>query len=351
MAEQYRVSNTYGICIVKRGSRAARSCLLARVMVNIINAANTIPDIWNCEPSSVITAALNASTMRLSLSPSIGHAAILPFDTSVKVNGQWQKVKKANLIVMVRGVKELAMRTNKYRVLNPFMVYFGQEWEENQMTGVGRPVGPIKDKSKVIGYGAYLQLFSGFEATVYKTRLEILAHAQRYSKSWNNERGEFNAKSRWATDFDQMATKTVLKDLIMNHGVIAEEDKAMLDKIADDGGDYIEAETESAPYETIEAPRHTEAENMAALGYTDEPKPAAQPAPVVTAQEYADLLEVQDETEPVEIDYRERHAQLWKQASAKKLITTETAKDWAVKPNMTAEEVAMKCQMIEMALQ
>jgi len=138
------------------------------VMINIINAVNANPDIAKCDPMSVINAGLNAAALKLSLSKSLGQACIVVFDKRVKnKSGEWEtKSSTAELILMARGYKHLAMRTNKYRVLNDFFVYDGQSWEENQLTGIGAPVGAIRDKSKIIGYGAYLLLFTGYEATV-----------------------------------------------------------------------------------------------------------------------------------------------------------------------------------------
>lgn len=203
------------------------------VVVNIVNAANLNPEIYECEPPSVITAALNAATINLSLAPGLGQAAILPFKKNKKVGNEWVTTKRAQLVIMVRGVKELAMRSNKYRVLNPFKVFEGQEVEEDQMTGRMKIIGkPISDK--IIGHGAYLLLVNGYEAFVYWTVEKILEHAKRYSPTWDNQKKEFNSKSRWVTHFDEQCEKTVVKDLIMNHGVISEGDRAMLNKIDDE---------------------------------------------------------------------------------------------------------------------
>ena len=201
------------------------------VMINIINAANMNPQIWDCEPQTVITAALNISAMGLSLAPGIGQACILPFNKNKKIGNDWITEKRAQAVIMLRGVKALAMRTNKYRVLNAFPVYFGQEWIEDQRSGIGKPEGPIKDKKQIIGYGAYLQLYNGYEATVYKTHDEILAHAQQYSPTYDKKAGVFKNGSRWLTHFDEQALKTVMKDLIMNHGEISEKDRAALDTV------------------------------------------------------------------------------------------------------------------------
>jgi len=222
------------------------------VMLNIINAANANPEIYKCEPLSVINAGLNAAALRLSTSPALGQACILPFKKWKKNGNNWEVESiNAQFVPMKRGIRELAMRTNKYRVLNSFCVYEGQEWEENQMTGIGKPVGPIKDKKNVIGYGAYLLLLDGYEATDYMTRAEMMEHVQQYSPSWDKKDSKIRKGSKWETDFDMMAEGVVLKRLIRNKGIISTDDRAKLDAAeygeapqieqAEDA-DFIEAE-------------------------------------------------------------------------------------------------------------
>lgn len=200
------------------------------VMINIFNAAAQNPEIWKCEPMTVVNAALTAATMKLSLSTSLGQACILPFNKSTKVGDGWKTEKRAQLIVMFRGVKEFAMRTNKYRVLNAFPVYEGQTWVEDQMTGIGHPEGNMTKKD-AIGYGAYLELFSGYKATVYMTVEEVTEHAKKFSPTFDKQKGKFSDKSRWVTNFDEQARKTVLKRLIMNKGVISESDRSALEQL------------------------------------------------------------------------------------------------------------------------
>lgn len=200
------------------------------VMINVINAANTNPEIWECDPQTVITSALNAVAMNLSLVPSMGQATILPYKKRRNVNGVWTEEKRAELVPMVRGIKAMAMRTGKYKILNEFKVYQGQEWVEDQMTGLGHIEGkPTSDKT--IGYGAFLRLTNGYEATLYMTSEEVMAHAQKFSPTWNKRDKTFYPNSRWITEFDEQALKTVIKKLIKHKGVISDRDRKLLDQL------------------------------------------------------------------------------------------------------------------------
>ncbi|WDU84563.1 recombinase RecT [Caloramator sp. Dgby_cultured_2] len=72
-----------------------------------------------------------------------------------------------------------------------------------------------KESDKVIGYAAYFQLINGFEKVVYWPIEKVIAHGQRYSKTFNN--------GPWKTNFDEMAKKTVLKNTLSKWGILSIE--------------------------------------------------------------------------------------------------------------------------------
>jgi recombination protein RecT len=202
------------------------------VMINIFNAAAQNLDIWNCEPMSVINAALTAAALDLSLSPALGLACILPFKKWKKNGGDWEVESiRASFVPMKRGLKDLAMRTDKYRVLNSFTLCEGQIWVEDQVTGLGHIEGNWNRKAKSTGYGAYLELFNGYKATDYMSHEEIMEHVVRFSPSWDKKKKEIKPGTKWATDFDMMAEGVVLKRLIRTKGVLTTKAKKVLDEV------------------------------------------------------------------------------------------------------------------------
>ena len=139
-------------------------------ITSIINAANLNPKIWDCDPVSVITAGLNAAALRLSLDPSTGQSCILAFNTK---NGM-----KATFIPMVRGLKQLAIRTGKYRYINATEVYEGAEMDDDAMNGIiYLRKNPRSDNVK--GYYAAFELIGGLIATLYMSVEEIEEHAKK----------------------------------------------------------------------------------------------------------------------------------------------------------------------------
>lgn len=198
------------------------------IMTNVFNAAAANPEIWNCEPMSVINAALDAAALGLSISPSLGQACILPYKKYKK--GTWEvEAIRASFVPMKRGLVALAMETEQYRVLNSFTVQEGEEWVEDKMSGRGHIDGK-RTSSNAIGYGAYLVLYRGYEATDYMSKEEIMEHVIRYSPSWDKKEKTIRHGTKWATDFDMMAEGVVLKRLIRTKGVISNKAKKILDR-------------------------------------------------------------------------------------------------------------------------
>lgn len=200
------------------------------IIINIYNAATALPLIYQCVPETVVSAALDAAVLKLSLAKSLGLGCILPFKKNFMVNNVWQSEYRAQFIVMVRGVKELAMRTNRYRRLNDFFIYEGQKGVFNPVTGDFEITG-TRTGNKITEYGAYLRLTNGYEHTVCWSAEKVLAHGQAYSPTWDDKKKIFKPGSRWITHFDEQGSKTVMKNLITHHGVISEIDQSNLERI------------------------------------------------------------------------------------------------------------------------
>ena len=62
-----------------------------------------------------------------------------------------------------------------------------------------------------------MESLNGFSHSVYSTKEEVQKHAQKYSKSCDS------SNSAWKTDFDKMAVKTVLRNLLSHYGYMSVE--------------------------------------------------------------------------------------------------------------------------------
>ena len=156
-----------------------------------------------CEPNSILTAAVQAASCNLQINPSFGEAYIVPF------KGQ------ATFQVGVHGYVQLALRTGQYKALHAGVIHEGEIRGVNPLTGEFIIGEKISDE--VVGYVAHLELVNGFTKTLYMTKGEVEEHAKNYSQSYQADKKK--SWSIWAKNFDKMATKTVLKLLLKNWGV------------------------------------------------------------------------------------------------------------------------------------
>jgi recombination protein RecT len=226
-------------------------------ITGILNAAVTNPKIMECDPITVINAGLQAAALNLSLSPSLGQAAIIPFG------------KKATMCVMRKGLVQLALETDKYRYIHVAKIYEGQIWNEDQLTGRLTLTG-ARTGNNIIGYVAYFQLLSGFEKYLAMSKDEIIEHAKRYSKSFDRKSNNFYPGSGWADNFEKMCEKTPLRLLLLNYGPMNKKLQSILDSENETGEvEPVDAEfVERAIQEEAEQPKQeprTVQQNMLAL--------------------------------------------------------------------------------------
>ena len=177
----------------------------AGFMSSIISAVSTNPGLAKADPKSVIASAAVAATLDLPINSNLGFAYIIPYGVV------------ATCQVGYRGFIQLAMRTGQYKTINVTEVYEGELIEDNRITGLMEFDTKKKVSDKIIGYVAYFKLLNGFEKYLYMTMDQVKAHGQKYSKSYKKPTGQ------WATGFDGMAKKTVLKMLLSKFGILSVE--------------------------------------------------------------------------------------------------------------------------------
>lgn len=171
---------------------------------SLIDIYNNDNYLQRCDPNKVIMEALKAATLKLPINKNLGFAYIVPYGN----DPQFQ--------IGYKGYIQLAMRTGQYKFVNADVVYEGELKAHNKLTGEIDLNGEATS-DKVIGYFAYIETINGFKKTVYWTTEKVTAHAKRYSKSYNSK------TSAWKTNFDEMALKTVLRNLLSHYGIMSVE--------------------------------------------------------------------------------------------------------------------------------
>lgn len=158
-----------------------------------------------CDPMSLMFTALKATSLDLPIDPSLGFCAPIPYknNRNNKTEAQFQ--------IMRNGWVELAQRTGRVTRIANEPVYEGQLVSKNKFTGEYVFDEDAKKSDEIIGYMAYIRLSNGFEKTVYWTKEECKAHGLHYSQSFRKGYG------LWVDNFDAMALKTVLKNVITKY--------------------------------------------------------------------------------------------------------------------------------------
>ena len=155
------------------------------------------------DPISIYNAAATAATLDLPINNSLGFAWIVPYKG------------KAQFQLGYKGLIQLAQRTGQYTRINCIEVYESQFHSYNPLTETLDADFTQPPSGPVVGYCAYFKLVNGFEKLVFWTRLKTEAHAKRFSKTFSS--------GPWATDFDAMAKKTVLKATLNTWGPLSIE--------------------------------------------------------------------------------------------------------------------------------
>lgn len=173
-------------------------------IASLIDIYSNDKSLQKCSPQAVIMEALKAATLRLPINKNLGFAYIVPYGSEPQMQ------------IGYKGYIQLAQRTGQYKYINADVVYEGELKGHNKVTGELDLSGEPKS-DKVVGYFAYIELVNGFKKSMYWTKEKVIAHAKRYSKSFNSK------SSAWHTNFDEMALKTMLRNLLSKYGVMSVE--------------------------------------------------------------------------------------------------------------------------------
>lgn len=186
-----------------------------RFISSIISAVQTNPALAGCTQKSILNSALLGETLNLSPSPQLGQYYMVPYLNKGVYEAQYQ--------IGYRGFLQLAIRSGEYKRLNVLPIKEGElvRWNplDEEIT-----VQMIEDegkraKAKTIGYYGMFELTNGFRKAIYWSYEKMLLHAETYSKGFAAKKGY----TFWEKDFDAMACKTIIRQLISKWGVMSIE--------------------------------------------------------------------------------------------------------------------------------
>lgn len=191
-----------------------------RFISSIVSAVNANESLKECTPQSIFSAALLGESLKLSPSPQLGQYYLVPF------NGK-EKGKNAQFQLGYKGYIQLAIRSGQYKKLNVLaikegeLVRFDPLTEEIEVNLIEDE--EVREEAKTTGYYAMFEYTNGFRKAIYWSKKKMEAHAKKYSKSY------CKSSSVWQTNFDAMAYKTMLRQLISKWGIMSIDMVSALD--------------------------------------------------------------------------------------------------------------------------
>ena len=178
-----------------------------------------------CDSRLLMAEAMKAASLHLPLNKQLGYAYIVPYGTT------------PTMIIGYKGLYQLAIRSGLYKNINADIVYDGEYQGYDKISGELHLDG-VKTSNKIVGYFAFLELTNGFRKMMYMSLEDMCQYARKYSATLKNckmtneqladmaqkqaESGPGNSVG-WYGNFNDMATKTVLRRLLSKYGYLSIE--------------------------------------------------------------------------------------------------------------------------------
>ena len=221
-----------------------------RFISSIVSAVNNNTMLQECTNSSILSGALLGESLNLSPSPQLGQYYLVPFKDKNK------GTTLAQFVLGYKGYLQLAIRSGQYKKINVLAIKEGElvrydplneEIEVNLIDDEEE-----REKAATIGYYAMFEYTNGFKKAMYWSKAKMETHALKYSAGYAADKRKGNQYTFWSKDFDGMAYKTMLRQLISKWGIMSIELVTAIDSdmavINSDGSKYVETEEDVNNY-------------------------------------------------------------------------------------------------------
>lgn len=163
-----------------------------------LSAISTTTQLASCTPSSFLGAMMSAAQLGLEPNTPLGQAYILPYKNKGVLEAQFQ--------LGYKGLIDLAYRSGEVELVQAHIVYANDTFEcEYGLAPKLTHIPADTDRGEAIKVYAMFKTKSGGYGFEVMSMDDVKKHAQKYSKSFGS------SYSPWATSFEEMAKKTVLK--------------------------------------------------------------------------------------------------------------------------------------------
>lgn len=233
-----------------------------RFITGVISAVNNNEDLKECTNQSILSGALLGESLKLSPSPQLGHYYLVPFNDK-------DKGKVAQFQLGYKGYIQLAIRSGQYKKLNVLAIKEGElEYFDplNEEIKINLMIEKWDDREETptIGYYAMFELVNGFRKAIYWSKKQMESHALKYSPGYRRDKDKGTKYTFWSKDFDGMAYKTMLRQLISKWGIMSIDMQSAFENdmtFTDDNGhvsygeesDVIDIDPQPEPQEAPQA--------------------------------------------------------------------------------------------------
>lgn len=184
---------------------------LPSFIASIVTTVSNNPALQECTQDSILLGALVGESLNLSSNPALGQYYLVPYNDK-------NKGKVATFQMGYKGLIQLAINSGFYRKINAIpikqgeLTFYDPLSEEYQFNFIIDPLQ--RGKAQTVGYCAFFEMINGYKKTLYWNKEQMEQHAIRYSKGYQAHKGY----TFWEKDFDTMACKTMLRQLISKWG-------------------------------------------------------------------------------------------------------------------------------------
>lgn len=247
-------------------------------IANISSVVANNPALQDCDCGTIISAGLMAESLNLSMSTTLGQTYLVPYLD--RKNNR----KVAQFLLGYKGFVTLAIRSGNYKKINVLAIKEGELIKFDPLDE-DIEVKLIEDEEErentpTVGYYAMFEYVNGFKKAIYWSKKKMELHAKKYSTGYANDLAKGTQYTFWSKDFDGMAYKTMLRQLISKWGIMSVEmekayvaDQAVIDE--NNNFTYIDnqpEEDENGVVEEVETPAPTVAPKQETVK-EESPKP------------------------------------------------------------------------------
>lgn len=169
---------------------------MTRIALSAVNSNPKLTQTIQNNPTSFLGALMQSAQLGLEPNTNLGHAYLIPYGNTVQLQ------------IGYHGLLELAYRSGQYQKIMAMPVYKDDFFEYQY--GTNEKLNHVPAQMEIgtpVGYYAFYKLANGGQHFVYWSKEKMKMHKQQYSKASKKQ-------TVWDTNFDAMALKTVIKDVL-----------------------------------------------------------------------------------------------------------------------------------------